>query len=138
MTADHYDVVPYLKQYIILRGGRRSHQSLLADSTTQTYKMFKLVVLSALLAAVCAAPAPGLLAAAPVAYTAVVGHAPATISHTSSAVVHSAALAAPVVAAAPAVVSYAAPAVVAAAPAPAVLSAYSVHPAPAPLVHSVW
>lgn len=95
--------------------------------------MFKLVVLSALVVAVAvAAPRPGYLAAAPaVAYTAVVEHAPATISHTSSSVVHSVGLAAPVVHAAPVVAAYSAP-VVAAAPA----VAYSVHPAP--LVHSVW
>lgn len=94
--------------------------------------MFKLVVLFALLAVAASAPAPGLLAAAPLAYTSVVGHAPATISHTSSSVVHSAALAAPVVAAHP-VVSYAAPAVYAA---PAHVAAYSVHPAP--VYHSIW
>lgn len=82
--------------------------------------MFKLVVLSALFALTVAAPAPGLLAAHPVAYSAVVGSVPTSISHQSSSIVHSAAItspvvhAAPLVHAAPVVSAYAAPAVVAA------------------------
>jgi hypothetical protein len=90
-----------------------------------TNKMFKLVVLSALLA--IAAARPGLLA--PTVYSsAIVGSVPTSISHHSSSVVHSAAFAAPVVHAAPLVTAHAAPIVTAhAAP---VISTYAAHGAP--------
>ncbi|GLV32146.1 hypothetical protein CBL_11896 [Carabus blaptoides fortunei] len=101
--------------------------------------MFKLVVLSALLAVAVAAPKPGLVAAAPLAYaapvvahSAVVGSVPTSVSSSSSTVVHnSAAVVAPVVSAyhAPAVAAYAAPAVhtVAAYAAAPAISSYSTH-----------
>ncbi|XP_019876229.1 cuticle protein 16.5 [Aethina tumida] len=83
--------------------------------------MFKLVVLSALLA--IAAARPGLLAPA-VYSSAIVGSVPTSISESSSSIVHSAALA-PVVHAAPVV--HSAPLVAAA---PVVHSAALVHSAP--------
>ncbi|KAJ8924901.1 hypothetical protein NQ315_001058 [Exocentrus adspersus] len=67
--------------------------------------MFKLVVLSVLLA--LAAARPSLVYS-----TAVVGSLPTSISHQSSAIVHNAALVAPVVHAAPLVTAYAAPALI--------------------------
>ncbi|XP_017773265.1 PREDICTED: endochitinase A-like [Nicrophorus vespilloides] len=103
---------------------RRSQQS--THSVDQhrpkpTTKMFKLVVLSALLAVVAAAPG---LYTAPLAYSAaVVGSVPTSVSHQSSSVVHSAALTAPVVHTAPVVSAYSAP-IVSAYAAP-VVSAYS-------------
>ncbi|KAJ8958158.1 hypothetical protein NQ318_006097 [Aromia moschata] len=70
--------------------------------------MFKLVVLSVLLAV--AAARPGLLAPAVVGH-AVVGSIPTSVSHQSSSIVHSAALVSPVVTAyhTPVVAAYAAP-----------------------------
>ncbi|XP_017779018.1 PREDICTED: larval cuticle protein F1-like [Nicrophorus vespilloides] len=98
--------------------------------------MFKLVVLSALLAVVAAAPG---LYTSPLAYSAaVVGSVPTSVSHQSSSVVHSAALTAPVVHTAPVVSAYSAP-VVSAYSAP-IVSAYSApivaaHAAPVVGVH---
>ncbi|RZC34727.1 hypothetical protein BDFB_013455, partial [Asbolus verrucosus] len=89
--------------------------------------MFKLVVLSALLA--IAAARPGFLA--PTVYSsAVVGSVPTSISHHSSSVVHSAAIATPVVHAAPIVAAHAAPVVAGHIAATPVISTYAAHAAP--------
>lgn len=88
--------------------------------------MFKLVVLSALLA--FAVAKPSLLAPA-VYSSAIVGSVPTSISHQSSSIVHSAALAAPVVHAAPLVTAHVAAAPLVAAHAP-LFTTYAAHGAP--------
>lgn len=105
------------------------HQSFFADRqcNTDLFKMYKLVVLSALFAVAFAAPKPGhLAAAAPLAYAAPAVALPAAVSHQSRVDVYSK----PVVtayAAAPAVAAYSAPAVAAySAPAIAAYSAPAV------------